>query len=206
MFRETRSLADYVFRGAPGGFDPVLRRIPGAGENIPPKRTVLGDPVYRDNVLGILEPANFAQVSRVSKSLVDNEIANLRHGFSKPEKNFRGIPELNLTRIYNSQGRQAYDRWLELSSEVKINGRTLKQSLKKLFQSAGYKNIPERLPHEQTGKKTPRVGFATKVIRAYRTKAQYQMLKEFPELVKGYKEARKLYYEQVTQGNPIPTP
>jgi hypothetical protein len=195
MIRETRGVAD-----------AMLRRIPGAGENIPPKRTVLGDPVYRDNVLGVLEPFNFAQVSRTSKSLVDNEIANLRHGFTKPEKNFRGIPELNLTEIYNSQGRQAYDRWLELSSEVKINGRTLRQALKKLFQSSGYKSIPEHIPHEQTGKKTPRVGFANKVIRAYRTRAQYQMLKEFPELVKGFKDARKLYYEQATQGNPIPTP
>jgi hypothetical protein len=195
MIRETRSLAD-----------AVLRRIPGAGENIPPKRTILGDPVYRDNVLGIFEPFNFAQISRTSKSLVDTEIANLGHGFTKPDKNFRGIPELNLTRIYNEKGRQAYDRWMELTSETKINGRTMRQALKKLFQSAQYKRLPEKIPHEQTGKKTPRVALVNRIISTYRKKAQRDMIKEFPELRKGYKKAREAYFDEVTQANPIPTP
>ena len=195
MIRETRSLAD-----------AVLRRIPGAGENIPPKRTVLGDPVYRDNVLGLLEPANFMQISRTSKSLVDTEIANLGHGFTKPSKNFRGIPELNLTRMYNEKGRQAYDRWMELTSETKINGRTMRQALKTLFQSAQYKRLPEKIPHEQTGKKTPRVALVNRIINTYRKKAQRDMIKEFPELRKGYKKAREAYFDEVTQANPIPTP
>ena len=195
-----------ILREARGLMDSIIRRVPVAAENLPPKRTILGDPVYKDNLPGLWESVNFAQISRSSKSLVDNEIANLSHGFSKPSVNFRGIPELNMQEIYNEQGREAYDRWLELSSEVKINGRTLRQSLKKLYQSSAYKKLPDRIMEEQTGQKSPRIALTNRIIRAYRQRAQFQLMEEFPELVSGFKKARKAYYEEVTGGNPIPAP
>ena len=110
--------------------------------------------------------------------------------------------------MFDEEGNQAFDRYQELTSTVEIKGKTMRQTLRKMMKSKAYQRIPMYIPNEETGKDTPRINFINRIVRAYRSKAQYELVKEYPELLERYKEARKSYIQQVKSGelNPIPTP
>lgn len=170
MVKETRNLADAVFK-----------RLPGLEDKVAPKRTVLGDIVYRENPLGTTG-FNPIYKSTDKKDVVANEMARTQHGYSMPGKNFYGIPEIDLTEIPVEGKYDAYDRYLELSGTVKLGGKTLRQRLKSLIESDTYKRLPEDVDYDATGRKSPRIRQINKVINAYRSRARYDLLKELPQL------------------------
>ncbi len=174
--------------------DNWLRRLPGLEKEVAPRRDVLGDEITRENLLGqygvgIVNPF---YTSTAKKDKVSNEMATLEYGFSMPDKKLFGIPDIDLTKIKSTKGDyDAYDRWMELSATTKINGKTLKQALKKVIENAQYQKLAKDDIYQATGKRSPRIQALQKVINAYRSKARGQLLKENPDIQEMFKEAMK---------------
>ena len=117
-----------------------------------------------------------AQYTSVKDDMVMNELNSLGHGFSPPKPVHHGIVT---TDFMNDKGQTFYDRWQEQHGLVRINGRTLKQAVKKLIKSAAY----QRLPMEDfEGNRSPRIDAIDRIKRKYRTKAWEETLDEFPEV------------------------
>ena len=190
IVKETRTLADAIFK-----------RLPGFEDKVAPKRTVLGDVVYRENPWGTTA-LNPIYKSTDKKDVVANAMAKTQHGFSMPGKKFYGIPEIDLTEIPVDGKHDAYDRYMELSGTLKLGGKTLKQRIKSLVQSKGYQRLPDETEYDETGLTGPRVKRINKIINTYRSRARYELLKELPqlkELFDGAMAARREIRSSVTQ-------
>ena len=198
MIRETRTLKDAIWR-----------KIPIAEESIPPKRTFLGEAVYKQNPGGVLAMLNPIYIQSTKNDLVDEKIQGLLYGFSMPPTNWTKGKETDMREFYNPDGRQAYDRMLELTSEHKIYGRTLRQSLKTLFKSPAYKQAEQNFQQFGGGEgdTDPRVRLAKRVITRYRSVAKRLVIQEFPELQQTVKQVQQRNYQLRTGQsiNPIPS-
>ena len=164
--RETRTVFDYfVARGT------------GSGE-LPARRNFLGEATIVKNpkLFGAINPVYF---SPESKDPVDQELKSLLHGFSKPNSKLMGA--IQLKDIYNEEGRQAYDVWLEKTSTTKIGGKTLRQYLHKMVKSKEYQALPAQ-SQSDIGEKSPRIKAINSWLRAFRGQAKQEMIEEFPEL------------------------
>jgi hypothetical protein len=168
---------DPYMREARGWFDTVFRRIPGASRTVDPTRNVLGEKVERTGVAPGIDYVNPIVVSNYKKDKIMDEIAALEHGFTLP----RPIQDggLDLTQYENKKGQTAYDRWLELQSEIRINGRTLRQSLDKLISNNRYQSLSSELVDDFD---SPRTKEIRKVLSGYRARAKEAMLREFPDV------------------------
>lgn len=153
--------------------DALKAKIPGMSESLDPRRNVLGEVIKRPNT-----PAGFLPFSytEVKDDVILNEFAELGHGFSPPKPETNG---LNLTDYNGPSGRTAYDRWLQLHGEVRVNGRTLRQELRKLIKSRDYQNLSADSLDQFD---SPRVGSLRRVVGKYRRAAYQEMLGEFPEI------------------------
>lgn len=198
MIRETRTLKD-----------AILRKVPIAEERVPPKRTFLGEAVYKQNPGGVLAMLNPIYIQSTKNDLVDEKIQGLLYGFSMPQHNWTKGKETDMREFYNADGRQAYDRMLELTSEHKIYGRTLRQSLKALFKSPAYKQAEQNFQQFGGGEgdTDPRVRLAKRVITRYRSVAKRLVIQEFPELQQTVKQVQQRNYQLRTGQsiNPIPS-
>jgi len=198
MIRESRTLGD-----------AILRKLPVAEERVPPKRTFLGEAVYKQNPLGVLGMMNPIYIQSTKNDLVDEKIQGLLYGFSMPQHNWTKGKETDMREFYNPDGRQAYDRMLELTSEHKIYGRTLRQSLKALFKSPAYKQAEQNFQQFGGGEgdTDPRVRLAKRVITRYRSVAKRLVIQEFPELQQTVKQVQQRNYQLRTGQslNPIPS-
>ncbi|OAM90337.1 hypothetical protein OH491_25995 [Termitidicoccus mucosus] len=156
--------------------DALLNRLPGQARKVEPKRNLLGEPIDSALAQTPLAWGNPFIRSREKGDAVFDEIARLGHGFSQPPVTYRGHSLLD----YRSpSGQSAFDRWLELHGEVKLNGKTLRQSLEGLIKSTAYRKLPEADPAFQDNPRAEAVG---KIVSRYRRSAMEQVQKEFPEL------------------------
>jgi len=164
--RETRTVFDYFFaRGTGSGSLPARRNFLG-------EATIVKNP----KLFGAINPVYF---SPESKDPVDQELKSLLHGFSKPNSKLMGA--IQLKDIYNEDGRQAYDVWLEKTSTTKIGGKTLRQYLHKMVKSKEYQALPAQ-SQSDIGEKSPRIKAINSWLRAFRAQAKQEMIEEFPEL------------------------
>jgi len=108
-------------------------------------------------------------------------MAELKHGFRNPIPNLGG--DIDLLDYETESGQSAYDRWLQLSSEIKVKGDTLRQRLNRLVKSRDFKNMT---PLSEPGLPSPRIQMINSILDEYRKAARKQMLKEFPELDRKY--------------------
>lgn len=191
--------SEIMVREAKGFSDTLLKRIPGKEEEVAPKRTILGEEVYRQNLpgpfrfLGVINPIYF---SKEKNNIVDTEIAATGHGYSMPSKYLYGIKDIDLSQIKSNEGNyDAYDRLLELSSTVKINGKTLRSKLSQIMGKESYKKLKNIDLYQSTGEKSPKIDIINSIINAYRNKAKAQLFKENPEILEQYKQALKLRRE-----------
>lgn len=192
-------------------FDAIFRKLPIAEENVPPKRTFLGDAVYRQNPVGYAGVANPFYVSSRKQDIVDKTIMELLHGFDHPDPKFNSHPDTDMRDFYNANGDQAYDRFLELSATTTINNRNLKQALKGLFMSRNYKNLNEKMKAGggivARANDDPRIDLINTVIARYRSKAKREAYKEFPSLMETVKQIeyqKRQNNVTTTPRNPIP--
>jgi len=171
LLRESRSVVD-----------AIMKRTPGVSENLPPQRNFLGDALYKNNPLGLLNIVSPVYISSPNNDIVDKEVGALLHGFTMPPAKINGIDDLDMRKFTNNQGVQAYDRYLELSGTTSINGKNLRQSLSTMLKSAEYKALPKDNVQDQIGKSSPRITAINRIVKRFRNKAQHEMLGEFPEL------------------------
>lgn len=95
--------------------------------------------------------------------------------------------QAKLLRLYRTMGmtklpklgQDAYDRWQENIGQIKINGRTVRESCEKLRATRRYQSLENRV---LTGEENPRVKEMMSVISKYRTLALEITKEEYPEL------------------------
>lgn len=192
--RGPAELASFAATGGDRGVDPLLRevrtitdalmsKIPFYSDRIDPQRNFLGEPVKRmkslgphvtDQINGMFMPIAYSHVE--SDKLVAQEIAKLNRTFRTP----RAVPGgVDLREFRNERGQSAYDRQLELRSEVTVGGKTLRVALRELFRNPEY----QRLPAESTLEfDSPRVGLINRIVSRYARVAELQMRREFPDV------------------------
>jgi hypothetical protein len=167
VLRETRTIFDYM-----------TKKSPMSG-SLPAKRNFLGEAVKYENLpmgAGIFNPIYF---STESDDMVDQELGSLGHGFNKQNSKIGGA--IQTKDIYNEDGRQAYDVWLEKTGTTTIRGKTLRQTLARLIKSNDYQRLTAH-SESDIGEKSPRIGQINNWLRAFRSKARKEMLGEFPDL------------------------
>lgn len=170
---------DPYMREARGWFDAVLRKVPGASGFVDPMRNILGEKVERTGIAPGIDYVNPINVSSNKNDAVMNELSAVQHGFTQP----RPIQDggIDFSESKNSNGQSAYDRWLEATSEVRISGKTLRQSLERLIKSRQYQSLSQELLENFD---SPRTREIQKVISAYRAVAKERVFREFPDLNK----------------------
>jgi hypothetical protein len=161
-------------------WDRIIKRTPYSDE-LMPKRNALGETITVDNPpygLGVISPV---YIRNVSDDPLDQEIARLNKGFSVPKAKLMNAFDMRQSR--NEEGQTAYDRYQQLTSEVELNGRSLRKALSDLMKTPYYKTLEEGTSVDLgKGIQPPRVRAMQKIITRYRRFAKSKMLKEFPEL------------------------
>lgn len=195
LIRENRSIVD-----------SIMRKLPIAEENVPPKRTFLGEAVYKQNPFGVAGMANPIYISSQRNDIVDAKIEEMLYAFSMPSTNYINHRDTDMRTFYNEKGHQAYDRFLELSSTVELNGRNMRAALKGLFKSNQFKAVEKNyLAGRKAGltvAEDPRVNLTKQVISRYRRVAKREVLSEFPDLQQFIGNFKR---QQRQLRNPIPT-
>jgi hypothetical protein len=146
---------------------------------LPKKRNFLGEAVKYENLpmgAGIFNPV---YISSESDNMLDQELGSLAHGFNKQNSKIGGT--LQTKDIYNEEGRQAYDVWLEKTSTTKIGGKTLRQTLAQLVKRKDYQAL-QADSDSDIGEKSPRIRVINNWLRRFRKQARREMLEEFPDL------------------------
>lgn len=168
--------------------DAFYKKLPGLSDRLDLRRNILGEAyeaeMFEAGPSEVINPFNPIAFSTRTNDPILTEMANLHHGFSPPSHKLSRL--VDLTQFTASNGRSAYDRWLELHSEVKIRNKTLRQALQSLINSKRYKALD---PRSTPGLPSPRASLITRVLSDYRSKALKQMLQEFPEAKRMYDQA-----------------
>lgn len=159
VMREVRSVADAIMARS------------WMYNQLDPKRNVLGEPVVRTlpkyDPLGLTEK-DVRKIDPVMEEITKFAILNQAVADS-PSRKLDGPNQIDLSEIPYSPTQSVFDRWLELTGTVKINGRDLRQELEKLIESRAYKLAPKG--DIGVDEKT-KGALIRKVIEAYRKKAK----------------------------------
>lgn len=159
-----------------GLMDKIRSRTPGLSSTLPVRRDLLGQPIKIDDpITQLILPV---RISQVKDDVVGAELGRFAYGFSEAGTTRGGIDLL--ADDFIEDGQTAYDRYVELSGEVRIGGKDLRQALRVLIKSDRYQRIdPDKSPD---GEISPRIGEIQKVIRRYRNAAWTQVQKERPSI------------------------
>ena len=168
---------DEAIREARTIFESLKKRIPGAGD-LDPRRNVLGEIVKQPNRLGPDYISPIVMSSRKKDAVID-EMAKAQHAFTTPSSKIQG--GIDLIEVRNNKNQTAYDRWLELQSQMKIGGKTLRQQLSNLVKDKRFRNLSD-IPEADFS--SPRAKAIKRIISKYRALAKRKMLSEFPDLMK----------------------
>lgn len=155
--------------------DAILARIPGANA-VESKRNILGEKITRNSpsIVDYLVPT---AVSKDKNDPVINELSRLQHGFRNPSTRLNGLELLDYSL---PNGQTAYDRYMELTGEVRLGTKTLRQSLEKLVNSDSYKRLPDDKLFGVDD--SPRISEIKKVINKYRQQARIDLQNELPKV------------------------
>lgn len=125
---------------------------------------------------------------------VYSELRNLNHAFVGPQKK---IGDITLSP-------EVFQRYNELVGTVQMTGgRTLLEQLEKTIESREYKKLADQAEIEQLRSgDDPRVKLINQVIQFYKTRAQAQLYKEFPELAEAVNENRAIRKTIQSGGDP----
>jgi hypothetical protein len=184
IFAQSVTVADPWARETYSQMDRLRNRVPGLSENLAPMRNVLGERMRRTYSIGDNALTNLAlpiAYRRVSSDTLDKEFAALQFGFSPPSRQLQG---LNLIEYETRSGQQVYDRYLQLHGEVKLEGRSLRQTLTQLVKSGDYKRLDDLTTAEFV---SPRVSAIQSVIRDFREEALRTLFRETPQLATDYR-------------------
>jgi hypothetical protein len=175
LMRETRTLMD------------ALMARSHLYNGVDPKRNVLGEPVIRTlpkyDPLGVVSD-DTREIDPVMEEITRLGILN-QSTADNPGRRVPGPSRIDLSTIPHTEGQSLYDKWIELTGEVKIGGKTLREQLAETFESRSYRTAPDGFIGSSSNTKGEIV---RKIIRSYREKAKG----ELPELVRIIQEERRL--------------
>lgn len=182
LFAQFRDVTDdgQTMREIRSFWDATTNRIPGMSGSLEPKRNVLGEPIESPLAQTPLSVVNPLTVSKDAKDPVFQELAKFRHGLQPPSPALYGAIDLLGDRHRTPEGRSAYDRWQELTGEVKIGGKTLREKLAQTFKSRDYQRLSDA--ESANGLDTPRLFATRRIIGAYRDVAMAQLQREIPSI------------------------
>jgi hypothetical protein len=137
---------------------------------------MLGEKITRNSpsIVDYLVPT---AVSKDKNDAVINELSRLQHGFRNPSTKLNGLELLDYSM---ENGQTAYDRYMELTGQVKLAGKTLRQSLDKLIKSNQYQRLPEDRLYSVDD--SPRISEIKKIVNKYRQQARLQLQRELPKV------------------------
>ena len=184
----TAVFGDDALKDTNGVLERFLSRVPGMSDTATPRRNMFGEVVNRSKSLG--EDAagafygTFVPIAyrEVSSDPIRQELADLKHGFAPPRATVQGVD----LRAFDSQsGQHAHDRWSELHGKVKLDGKTLRQTISNLMNSPQYRKLTIESTVQDD---SPRVQMLRTVLSRFRAKAFEQMLSEYPEAARAIQD------------------
>lgn len=183
-------------REARTAMEAVRRKIPGYSQELDPVRNILGEPVTPPPTIGpawlspIVAGVHTGKEQPTTKEWkaspredVKDEMARLaligNKGFSLPPTTKDGVDLLE----YRSPvtGKTAYDRYLELTGEVKIGGMNIHEMLASEIASRPYQAMMTDGDEEQD-EEGSRIGHIKVILGGFRMMAMEQLKKEMPDL------------------------
>lgn len=180
---------DPAMREARTMLEAVQRRLPFMSQDLAPRRNILGEvitptpgylPFVDTQTPGLANfVSRFASPAAFSREVDDDvigEMAKLSYAFSMPSQRLQGV---DLT-LYTNGKQDAYDRYLELTGTVRLDGKTLSQALSRVIRSPEYAKAPE--PVDRSEMFNPRVKMIRAVLGEYRDAARRKILREYPEV------------------------
>lgn len=174
LLRESRTLADMAMART------------HLYNGVDPRRNVLGEPVVRRlpkyDPLG-LSNSDTREVDKVMAEITRVAILN-QSVAGNPNRRIPGPNEIDLSEIPHSDTQSLYDRWVELTGEVEIGGKTLREKLEEMILSRSYQRLPDGFEGASGNTKARAI---RKIISSYREKAK----SELPELREIIKAERK---------------
>lgn len=172
--------------------DAMMTKVPYFSDSVEPYRNIMGETISRPlsyGALGVADPANPFTWTKATNDPVKRELAALKFGFAPPRPEIRG--GIKLTDYRNSRGQSAYDRWQELTGQVRVGGRNINEALGNLFNSREYRQMARESYEEMD---SPRIKEVRRVMGKYRKQAQLQLMREFPEIAAAFAKTQENQY------------
>jgi hypothetical protein len=149
---------DPVLRDTQSTLDYLRSRIPGMSEDLPPRRTILGDVVRREGTVG---PGIVSPIGKMTPANdpVVNELLRLKTAPARPQRKIMGV---DLTPA-------------QYSDYVQAAGGLARRELSALFASPKWAKAPDGF----------KVDEIKAVFESTRQLAQTMMIKKYPEILRG---------------------
>lgn len=175
LLRNVRQdFVDEHMREVRGVLDNLMNTIPGMSDELPAKRNWITG-----------QPTDYSIYSDHKPDMMYEELARLG-------KRTLGAPPRTLSDGSRLTPEQ-YSRLCELHGTIKVQGRTLKESLETLFNSEKYDINRERLADPiLEADNDPRSDTVDKIIKVYRKAATKTLMQENPELVMEVEKNRRM--------------
>lgn len=162
---------DPYLREARTFVDMMLKDMPGYSSTLPPTRDAFGEPMARRIGLTTSSKPQAADIVEAENSRLMLETGK---GVHKPDPSYEGV---DLRDITLKSGRNAYDRYQELSGQLP-GQKSIKDYLASLIQSESYQDMPDGSADVQ-GTRLHALGMLT---TPYRKAAIASLVQENPEL------------------------
>ena len=165
--------------------DAIRARLPGYGDSVDKVRNALGEPLKGNEGWGSMFLPGTA--SSRTKDPVKRELADSLISIGSPRSTLPGGIDLRSIKLKN--GQSAYDRLQELTGQMRINGKSVKDQLASLIQSPFYRQLPQM---GQDNLDSPRVSLVRGYVSNYRRAAMQQLMQESPELARAVAHSREV--------------
>ena len=176
-------------RDVRGAMDSVMNRI-GMSSRLDRQRNALGE--VKLNYGSKMDPMQaFTKDERSADPVVDEmlRLAQVHQSsFDLPRSRFGDV---DLKDVPYSDEQSMFDKWMELSSEIKIGGQTMRERLTRFIESPRYKRLRDG-DRDFTGRNEQEI---KKIIRRYREKAKSKLMMsndEFKDTIRTYEKNKRL--------------
>ena len=186
---------DNLIKDTNGLMDALKARIPFVNKTVEPKRGLLGQPLEamdEDLASRSASLVNPFPHSTIKNDEVLDNLAALQYGFTAPKPRLMGESALDMRKFKDSDGRSAYDWYLERIGTTKISGKTLHDALLRMFRSKWYLQATALSATDEweRGANDPRVKRVSTLVQRFRSKAQMETRKRYPDLQRSILQRR----------------